>query len=410
MIGTVPMVPGTDPRLRALLEAVNCLCGDQPLETLLQCIADSAATLLQAECGALYSYGYATAEPLVRKISGTFDAGSLDAILSREPMRGDWARLADMPSIIADPPVWTLCAKLDIPTSSRYLILVQRRAPAAVFAGDDADLLSVFAAQAAAVLRARESEAALRESEAALRVSERRRLDEQHHALGDTFSYTVSHDLRAPLRHINGYVALLKKRSAGVLDATALRYLEAIGSASIRMGRLMDDLRELSNLSRTALVPMQLVLEALVREVIEELRSRYPERRIVWRVAALPKVLGDRGLLRIALGHLLSNAVKFTASRDPAHIEIGCQDIDANLPLVTIYVSDDGVGFEPSYSHKLFGVFDRLHLVSEFEGTGIGLACVKHIVERHGGSVRAEGVLDHGATFYLSLPTDDSHA
>jgi light-regulated signal transduction histidine kinase (bacteriophytochrome) len=218
----------------------------------------------------------------------------------------------------------------------------------------------------------------------------------------ESFTYSVSHDLRAPLRHVVGYAELLQKQSSSVLDDKARRYMAMILEASKRMGSLIDDLLSFSRLGRAEARKTAVNLNQLVREVIAELGQDTKDRDISWTIGALPVCYGDRSMLKLVLANLLSNAVKFTRIRPRAKIEIGCADRKDNQ--VEVFVADNGAGFEMQYVNKLFGVFQRLHRAEEFEGTGIGLATVERIIHRHGGTVRAEGVLDQGATFYFSLP------
>src|SRR5438552_6406918 len=218
----------------------------------------------------------------------------------------------------------------------------------------------------------------------------------------EAFSYSVSHDLRAPIRHINGFVEMLQHRLGTALDETAQRHLQTIGRASRHMGRLIDDLLSFSRMGRGALVHARVPLGSLAREVIEGLRPEMDGRSIEWKVDGLPDVTGDEAMLRIVLANLVNNAVKYTRPRARAVIQIGQA---AGAPgEVVMFVKDNGVGFEMKYADKLFGVFQRLHRSEDFEGTGIGLATVRRIVHRHGGRAWAEASVDGGATFYIALP------
>jgi len=216
------------------------------------------------------------------------------------------------------------------------------------------------------------------------------------------FSYSVSHDLRAPLRHVLGFVDLLKKDAGPSLSEQSLHHLTTISRAAKRMGNLIDDLLAFSRLGRAELQKTDVDLDQLVQETLGEFAMETKERTIVWEIHPLPSVRADRALLRMVLVNLISNAVKFTGARAEAKIEIGCAP-NGNSESV-IFIRDNGAGFDPKYTEKLFGVFQRLHSTAEFEGTGIGLANVQRIILRHGGRVWAEGVVDGGATFYFSIP------
>jgi light-regulated signal transduction histidine kinase (bacteriophytochrome) len=212
----------------------------------------------------------------------------------------------------------------------------------------------------------------------------------------------VSHDLRAPLRHINGFVNLLQVRAGASLDAKSSHYLEVIAGGASQMGRLIDDLLAFSRMGRTELLESRVSLDALVREVVSEVQWQAGERAVDWRIGALPDVRGDRAMLRVVLVNLLANAVKYTRTRDTPRIDVdAAPGADGH---VVLRVKDNGVGFDMQYAGKLFGVFQRLHKAEDFEGTGIGLATVRRVVHRHGGEVWAEGALGEGATFWLSLP------
>ncbi len=217
----------------------------------------------------------------------------------------------------------------------------------------------------------------------------------------ESFAYSVSHDLRAPLRHVDGYSELLQKHASSSLDEKSRRYIQTILESSKRMGNLIDDLLAFSRIGRAETKKTLVSLDQLVKEVVAEVERDTRGRVIVWKIDPLPVCYGDRSMLRLVLVNLLSNAVKFTRMRARAEIEIGC--IDGELE-ATMFVRDNGAGFDMQYVNKLFGVFQRLHLPEQFEGTGIGLATVRRIIHRHGGEVRAEGGVDQGATFYFSLP------
>lgn len=247
------------------------------------------------------------------------------------------------------------------------------------------------------------AEAALREVNATLefRVGERTRELEIANRELEAFSYSVSHDLRTPLRHVSGFAALLRQRASGQLDAPSLRYLDLIEASANRMSVLID---ELLGFARLATRPLRLHpcdLNVLVKGVIDELQPDVGTRQISWRIGPLPTVSADEPLLKVVLTNLLSNAIKYTARRDTAEVWLGGE---LHADEWRIFVRDNGAGFDPAYAEKLFGVFQRLHREVEFEGVGIGLANVRRIVERHGGRVWAEGHLGEGATFWFSLP------
>ena len=217
----------------------------------------------------------------------------------------------------------------------------------------------------------------------------------------ESFSYSVSHDLRAPLRHISGFTDLLRKNVGTNLDPSAKHQLEIISTAATNMGRLIDDLLVFSRIGRAALRRDQLDMNAIVAEVVREMEGDLTNRKINWDIGQLPRAWGDRTLLKQVWVNLISNAVKYSRDRNPAEIKIAAKKLDGDWEF---YVQDNGAGFDMRYADKLFGVFQRLHLTEEFEGTGIGLANVQRIVLRHGGRVRAEGRPNEGATFYFNLP------
>jgi signal transduction histidine kinase len=218
----------------------------------------------------------------------------------------------------------------------------------------------------------------------------------------EAFAYSVSHDLRAPLRHIGGFAQLLQKHSDSVLDDKGRQQITKILDAADRMDNLVDDLLDFSRIGRAEPQKTTINIEQLVESVVAEIAPDTQGRNIAWRIGTLPMCYGDPSLLRLVFSNLISNAVKFTRGREQAQIEIGL--LDDTPEEVIVFVRDNGVGFDMKYKDKLFGVFQRLHSHEAFEGTGIGLATVQRIVHRHGGRVWGEGAVDRSATFYVALP------
>ncbi len=231
---------------------------------------------------------------------------------------------------------------------------------------------------------------------------QREKVEETNKEL-ESFSYSVSHDLRVPLRHIDGFVRLLLKREQERMDTTSSRYLETISESSNRMGLLIDDLLSFSRTGRTKMQLQSVDSNKVVREALKELSLLTEGRYITWEVDDLPAGEADSSLLRLVWENLIGNAIKYTGLCEEASIEIGTIYGGEMADEVVFFIRDNGIGFDPQYAHKLFGVFQRLHSNNEFEGTGIGLATVQRIVHRHGGRVWAEGEVNHGATFYFTL-------
>jgi len=239
----------------------------------------------------------------------------------------------------------------------------------------------------------------LNQTAANLKV-ERQKLTQSNQEL-EAFSYSVSHDLRAPLRHINGYIDLLTRRFPDALPEKGRYYLDSIVDSSKEMGELIDSMLEFSRTSRQEMLLTRVDMNDLVKEAMINLKPDYIDRNIIWQVGTLPEVFGDRHLLKQVWLNLLSNAIKFTEKTPHAQIEVGALDEGAED---VFFVKDNGVGFEMKYANKLFGVFQRLHPASDYEGIGIGLANMRRIIQRHEGRTWAEGEPGVGATFYFSLP------
>lgn len=216
----------------------------------------------------------------------------------------------------------------------------------------------------------------------------------------EAFTYSVSHDLRAPLRHIDGFSQLLVDEYGPKLPEDVCRYLDRIQNGARQMGQLVDELLTLARIGRKEIRLQVTGLTSVVESVVNDLKTEIDGRAVQWKIAQLPYVECDPTLLKQVFANLLSNAVKYTRPRDPAVIEVGSVQENATS---TIFVRDNGVGFSMKYADKLFGVFQRLHRAEDFEGTGIGLATVQRIIHKHGGRIWAEAELDKGATFYFTL-------
>lgn len=254
----------------------------------------------------------------------------------------------------------------------------------------------------------RENEEALLKRDRAL-MAVNDALKKQTSALAETnkelesFSYSISHDMRAPLRTIVAFNHILEEDHSPHLNDDARRCVSIVHKAAVEAGQLIDDLLEFSRLGRQGLTVDAVGMTELAREAIDELKVLQQDRKIDMLVVDVPSCKGDRRLLKLVWANLLENAAKYTKYRQEARIEVGWMPDDASAETVTYYVKDNGVGFDMKYAHKLFGVFQRLHKKEDFDGTGVGLAIVHRIVQRHGGRVWGEGTVDGGATFFFSL-------
>ena len=217
----------------------------------------------------------------------------------------------------------------------------------------------------------------------------------------ESFSYSVSHDLRAPLRAINGYASIIREEFGDQLDAELLRLLAVIGNNAKKMGVLIDDLLAFSKLGRKEVVRMTINIEAMVSQIISELNETASP-RVTWKVDALPEMQGDYTLIYQCFFNLIDNALKYSSKRAAPRIEVGAT---VTPDEITYFVKDNGAGFNMEYAHRLFSVFQRLHTDEEFEGTGVGLATAQRVIAKHGGRIRAEGEVDKGAAFYFSIPS-----
>jgi len=273
---------------------------------------------------------------------------------------------------------------------------------AALFVNDDLALLAAACNETAVQL----DNLVMRERQQAL-ITELGERSEQLAAVNkelEAFSYSVSHDLRAPLRHISGFTDLLQKSPGPDLDDRRLRFLRLISESAVKMGELIDSLLVFSRMGRAEMLHTRVDLNPIVRQAQRDVMQADPGRSVAWAIAELPTVAGDPAMLQLVFTNLLSNALKYSRTQDNASIQVG--SMNGSGAEAVIYVKDNGVGFDMAYAGRLFGVFQRLHRAEEFEGTGIGLANVQRIVMRHGGRVWAESELGKGATFFVALPTD----
>ena len=218
----------------------------------------------------------------------------------------------------------------------------------------------------------------------------------------EAFAYSVSHDLRAPVRHIAGFTELLQKHAGPALDGNGRHHIEMILDSAKRMGSLVDDLLAFSRIGRAETQKTTVDLEQLVKSIVNEIEPDTRDRHVAWRIGDLPNCYGDPSMLRLVFANLVWNAVKFTRTRE--HAEIQIDSLNHSPDEIIVFVKDNGVGFDMKYKDKLFGVFQRLHSQEAFEGTGIGLATVQRIVHRHSGRTWGKGAVDNGATFYVALP------
>jgi len=268
---------------------------------------------------------------------------------------------------------------------------------------DEAGKLRGFSKIAHDVTRQKEADDKIHQlnEELEYRVRERTAQLEAANQELEAFSYSISHDLRAPLRHISGYIEICQNEAADKLDSRAREHLQTIASSAKNLGELIDALLAFSRMGRSEMRHQSVSLAALVGEARREMRRDVEGRNIDWKIGKMAEVQGDPVMIRQVIVNLISNALKYTRKCNRAKIEIGTTDSDEG---VVFFIRDNGVGFDMQYADKLFGVFQRLHPANKFEGVGIGLANVRRIVSRHGGRTWAEGKVDGGATFYFSLP------
>ena len=298
----------------------------------------------------------------------------------------------------------------DVPIESKVAargLLIVVLPKGALFIGDDLALLKICCREAVARL----DNAALAERQLRL-IDELERRSDQLAAVNkelEAFSYSVSHDLRAPLRHISGFTDLLERSPGVELEPTRKRYLRLISESARKMGELIDALLVFSRMGRAEMLRSHVNLNRLVQNAIQDAAAADPSRKVEWVIQDLPGVPGDPSMLQLVFTNLLSNAFKYSRHVPAARIEVGtCEDGRTSADEIVIFVRDNGVGFDMAYAHRLFGVFQRLHKVEDYEGTGIGLANVQRIVLRHGGRVWAESEPGVKTTFYVGLPKEHS--
>lgn len=393
-----PSAPGPpSPRAAELVEEASAWLRTEPAETLPRTVASEGRILVVDDNADLR-------EHLVRLLTPRYDVEAVvdgeDALQAVRRQKPDLV-LSDVMMPRLDGLGLVRALRADPKTRTVPVVLLSARAGQeasveGLEAGADDYLSKPFTA--VELLARVRTHLSLARARAEL-VAELQRANEEL----ESFSYSVSHDLRAPLRHAAGFADLLARHAGASLDETGRRYLDTIRQSAERMGRLIDDLLAFSRTARTALRRAPVDMAAVAADARREIVSQAPDRAIDWRIGDLPAVAGDAALLRAVWVNLLSNAVKYSSPRERASIEVGAVARDSEL---AFFVKDDGVGFDPRYADRLFGVFQRLHKQTEFGGVGIGLANVRRIVERHGGRVWAESEPDRGATFWFALPAE----
>ncbi|HTI71411.1 MAG TPA: ATP-binding protein [Candidatus Limnocylindria bacterium] len=288
-----------------------------------------------------------------------------------------------------------LTALASVPTA----ILLVKLVPKALALPTPTQLLRINEALQAEIAERKKSEEIARNLNRELELRARQ-LEAANKEL-EAFSYSVSHDLRAPLRGVDAYVRILQEDYANVLDAEGNRLITVARREARRMGRLIDDLLSFSRVAREEMAISVVDMTSLAQSVVDTLKGSLPVPSVRFDIGALPEAWGDRAMLRQVFTNLIGNAIKFSGKRTDSIIEISGE---MAADEVRFHVRDNGVGFDEKYGHKLFGVFQRLHSEKEFEGTGVGLALVQRIIAKHGGRVWAEGKLDAGAVFHFALP------
>ncbi len=405
-------------RLAALLEVSRQLASERDAQRLFKDFAFSARGVIGTRfsfVGALEEGGgglghfFASGmdeETTARVGRPSADRGLLARLLAdRRALRVCDA--GEDPLAVHLPPPYTssrsfLGAPISSPTRLYGIVYLLEKLGAEEFSEEDEQVLATLAAQAAvAYENARRYEeiqryAAELEGRVEARTAELAAANKELEA----FTYSVSHDLRAPLRHIDGFSKLLLEDYAPQLDPAAQKHLERVREATRHMSQLVDDLLELARVGRQEVSKQILGLNPLVEEVLAELKPEMESRQIVWEIGRLPSVECDAGLMKLVFFNLLSNAIKYTRPRERAVIEVGEMQQQEQA---VIFVRDNGVGFDVKYADKLFGVFQRLHRQEDFEGTGVGLATVQRIIHKHGGRIWAEAELSKGAVFYFTL-------
>jgi signal transduction histidine kinase len=416
--------------LAALYETSLGLMNRLDLSSLLEAVIVRAAALVGTEHGYIYVVEPGEEEMTVQAGIGVF-AGTLGMKIKRGEGLAGRVWQSDQPLVVDDYSTWQgrssafeelrFRAVAGVPLKSGQQVAgvlgLSFLDPSHRFGQAELDLLSRFAQLASIALdNARLYSAAQKE------IAERTRAEQEVKRLNEdleqrviqrteqleaankeleAFSYSVSHDLRAPLRAVMGFSNAMLEDYSETLEEPARRYLGLINDNTQNMGQLIDDLLAFSRLGRQQMEPVRVDMAALAHAVVEEIVQANTGRNIEVSVGDIPPAFGDRAMFRQVFVNLLSNAVKYTRGRDVACIEIGSEQRGGDN---IYFVKDNGAGFDMKYAHKLFGVFQRLHSAREFEGTGVGLALVQRVVNRHGGRVWAEGKVGDGATFYFSLP------